>query len=129
VTFFSILAVGLWFGINILWLFVCSYGLVRLMSYLEKVASGAMTLRVKVVSLFVLTSRAKVLLDLSQLVIFSLSMDFMLNIIACTSFSFLLSIRQINKKLKSKEGLQNFFRSDFTSLAFITDLISFSAEN
>jgi hypothetical protein len=39
---------GLWFGINILWLFVCSYGLIRLMSYLERSASGAMTLRVKI---------------------------------------------------------------------------------
>jgi hypothetical protein len=43
------MAAGLWFAINILWLFVCSYGLTRLMSYLEKSASGAQTLRVKVV--------------------------------------------------------------------------------
>jgi hypothetical protein len=63
--FFSILALALWFGINILWLFVCSYGLVRLMSYLEKVASGAMTLRVKVVCFFVLKSRAAVIFSSS----------------------------------------------------------------
>jgi hypothetical protein len=39
---------GVWFAFNMAWLAVCSYGLVRLMKYLEILADGTLILRVKV---------------------------------------------------------------------------------
>eukprot|EP00960_Hanusia_phi_P028456 747419-Hanusia_phi.AAC.7 len=38
---------GVWFAFNMIWLFASSYGLIRLMRFLEFSASGALTLRVK----------------------------------------------------------------------------------
>ena len=37
----------LWFALNILWLLIVSYGLLKLMAYLGELANGAVTLRIQ----------------------------------------------------------------------------------